>query len=57
MTLRIWLPLLTITLGEFMVAYKIVGWLSWVPNLVVAYFIIHSGKSKPVPQPRTQLVK
>ncbi|WP_420604301.1 DUF2306 domain-containing protein [Flagellimonas sp.] len=37
-TLRIWLPLLTIAFGEFLVAYKIVAWLSWVPNMIFAYF-------------------
>lgn len=40
-TLRIWLPLLTTIKGEFLSAYLIVGWLSWVPNLFVAYFIIN----------------
>lgn len=38
-TLRIWLPTLTAAFGSFETAYLIVGWLSWVPNLVVAYFI------------------
>ncbi|WP_418500404.1 DUF2306 domain-containing protein [Flagellimonas sp.] len=37
-TLRIWLPLLTIILGEFLLAYKIVAWLCWVPNIVFAHF-------------------
>lgn len=37
-TLRIWLPLLTIAFGEFLVAYKIVAWLCWVPNMIFAYF-------------------
>ncbi|MFD2101591.1 DUF2306 domain-containing protein [Flagellimonas iocasae] len=36
-TLRIWLPLLTIALGEFLVAYKIVAWLCWVPNMIFAH--------------------
>lgn len=35
-TLRIWLPFLTIVLGEFLLAYKIVAWLCWVPNMVFA---------------------
>ena len=39
-TLRIWLPILTITLDSFLSAYRVVAWLSWVPNLIVAYFII-----------------
>ncbi len=36
-TLRIWLPLLTLAFGEFLVAYKIVAWLCWVPNMIFAY--------------------
>lgn len=35
-TLRIWLPLLTIIFGEFLLAYKIVAWLCWVPNMIFA---------------------
>ncbi|MDF0717077.1 DUF2306 domain-containing protein [Muricauda sp. 334s03] len=35
-TLRIWLPFLTIVFGEFLLAYKIVAWLCWVPNMVFA---------------------
>lgn len=45
-TLRIWLPLLTSITGEFSSAYLIVGWLSWVPNLFVAYYIINRKKRK-----------
>ncbi len=43
-TLRIWLPLLMYVFKDFDIAYLIVGWLSWVPNLVVAYFIIERKK-------------
>lgn len=40
-TLRIWLPLLTTLFdGAFLPAYKIVAWLCWVPNIIVAYFIV-----------------
>ncbi|AEM69681.1 Protein of unknown function DUF2306, membrane [Allomuricauda ruestringensis DSM 13258] len=35
-TLRIWLPFLTIIFGEFLLAYKIVAWLCWVPNMIFA---------------------
>lgn len=45
-TLRIWLPLLVICLGDFIPAYKIVAWLAWVPNLIVAYFMIHKQRKK-----------
>lgn len=36
-TLRIWLPLLTSWMGDFNSAYRIVAWLCWIPNLLVAY--------------------
>jgi uncharacterized membrane protein len=39
-TLRIWLPILSSTLGGFLPAYRVVAWLSWIPNIIVAYFII-----------------
>ena len=45
-TLRIWLPLLTSIYGAFEPAYLIVGWLSWVPNLIVAYWIIRMRKNR-----------
>lgn len=39
-TLRLLLPLLIILhKGEFEPAYRIVAWLCWVPNLLVAYFL------------------
>jgi len=40
-TLRIWLPILSGLLGGFLPAYKIVAWLSWIPNLFVAQYIIN----------------
>ena len=46
-TLRIWLPILIFIMGEFEPAYLIVGWLSWVPNLIVAYFIVKRKNRKP----------
>ncbi len=45
-TLRVWLPILIASLGDFLPAYKIVAWLCWVPNLIIAYFIIQQ-KFKP----------
>ncbi|WP_299365539.1 DUF2306 domain-containing protein [Winogradskyella sp.] len=38
-TLRIWLPILTSLMGSFNKAYPFVAWISWVPNVIVAYFI------------------
>jgi uncharacterized membrane protein len=37
--LRLWLPLLVLAWGSFMPAYRLVAWLCWVPNLVVAYWL------------------
>lgn len=45
-TLRIWLPLLIGATGSFDSAYLIVAWLSWVPNLAVAYFIIQRREKR-----------
>lgn len=39
-TLRIWLPILIMIIGNFGISYIIVAWLSWIPNLFVAYLII-----------------
>lgn len=38
--LRLWLPLLIIIFSDFILAYRIVAWLCWVPNLIVASFIV-----------------
>ncbi|MTI31244.1 DUF2306 domain-containing protein [Xanthovirga aplysinae] len=43
-TLRIWLPILTNMMGEFIYAYRIVAWLSWVPNIIIAYLIVNKKK-------------
>ncbi len=48
-TLRLWLPLLSAAGGlEFIVAYRSVAWLSWIPNLLIAEGIIRhqSGPSR-----------
>lgn len=40
-TLRLWLPLMDFALGmDFFDAYRIVAWLCWVPNVLVAEVII-----------------
>lgn len=39
-TLRLWLPILSIIFGNFETAYIIVAWWCWIPNLLIAYFII-----------------
>ena len=39
-TLRIYLPIFIPIFGGFIPAYKLIAWLCWVPNIIVAYFII-----------------
>ncbi|RJS22618.1 DUF2306 domain-containing protein [Corallococcus sp. H22C18031201] len=38
-TLRLWMPVLTHALGDFVSAYRVVAWLCWLPNLGVAFVI------------------
>jgi uncharacterized membrane protein len=52
-TLRIWLPLLEISTGNFLDAYSIVAWLSWIPNIIFAYYL--TNRIIPVAQPKTEL--
>jgi len=47
-TLRIWLPILTVSFGGFHEAYPIVAWVSWVPNFFVALAIIYFKEQKRV---------
>ncbi|MFJ7405209.1 MULTISPECIES: DUF2306 domain-containing protein [unclassified Lysinibacillus] len=45
-TLRIWLLVFTVLFGfeNFMISYPIISWLCWVPNLIIAQWII--GRSR-----------
>lgn len=52
-TLRIWLPLLSaFVFHDFIPAYRIVSWLCWVPNLIIAEILISKRSAKPeqIPQ-------
>jgi uncharacterized membrane protein len=40
-TLRLWLPGLVVSGVPFHVAYPIIAWLSWVPNLAVAELLVN----------------
>ena len=41
-TLRLWLPLLNDLFGiEFVIAYRIIAWLCWVPNLILAEWLFN----------------
>lgn len=46
-TLRIWLPVLTMLIGDSLIAYRLVAWLCWIPNLVAAHFIIKKSSFQP----------
>ncbi len=39
-TLRLWLPLLITIFGEFALAYQVVAWLSFIPNLIIVYLYL-----------------
>lgn len=44
-TLRLWMPLFLAAFGmSFSIAYPIIAWLCWVPNLLVAELIIRRAK-------------
>lgn len=43
-TLRLWLPILIMIFGEFVLAYQVVAWLSWLPNMLVVYFMFEKQK-------------
>jgi uncharacterized membrane protein len=49
-TLRLYLPLSLLAGADFAVAYSIIAWLCWVPNLVVAEYLfnnVHNKASQP----------
>lgn len=46
-TLRLYLPVSFMVLEDFNKAYAVVSWISWVPNLFVAYGIIKKNYSNP----------
>jgi uncharacterized membrane protein len=51
-TLRFWLPGMVISGVSMSVAYPVVAWLCWVPNLIVAELLfnrMHNGGTQPTP--------
>lgn len=51
-TLRLWLPGLVASGFAMAVAYPVVGWLCWVPNLIVAELLLnktHNHRARPTP--------
>lgn len=50
-TLRLWLPLfLAVFHFEFIPAYRIIAWLCWVPNLLLALWIIRGQQERQLAQ-------
>src|SRR5258708_569552 len=46
-TLRIWLPMMQFLIHlDFNTAYRIVSWLCWIPNLIIAEIIINRQRTK-----------
>jgi uncharacterized membrane protein len=50
--LRLYIPASTLAGADFTVAYPVIAWLCWLPNLLVAELIIHSTQKVPL-QPTT----
>lgn len=50
-TLRLWMPLLIgLAAMQFMEAYRLIAWLCWIPNLLLAEALVHKkSRRKPVP--------
>jgi uncharacterized membrane protein len=47
-TLRLWLPILPLLLGGFEPGYQAVSWVAWVPNLLVAEWLIRRRRKQVV---------
>lgn len=54
-TLRLMLPLLILIFHDFILAYRVVAWLCWIPNLLVVHFIILKKTKKKVALKRSRL--
>ena len=46
-TLRIWLGISQASGMDFDVAYPVIAWVAWVPNLLVAEWWIRRGRRRP----------
>jgi len=49
-TLRLYLPFLFATLGEEL-GYSLVAWACWVPNMLLAEWLLRRDRNRPVEQP------
>lgn len=55
-TLRIYLPILVILFHDFIKAYLLVAWLCWVPNIIVAYFLVQQLEKRKSRQILTEIL-
>jgi uncharacterized membrane protein len=53
-TLRLWLPILISSGVDYIEVYQAVAWLSWVPNLLVAEWIVHRLRAQPAARAQRQ---
>ena len=44
-TLRLWLPLLAVAFQDFEAGYQAVSWIAWVPNLLIAEWLVRRRSS------------
>lgn len=45
-SLRVYIPLSILITDDYILSYTFIAWLSWIPNLVIAYFINKSNQNK-----------
>jgi hypothetical protein len=51
-TLRLYLPILSMTGIPFATSYRLVAWIRWIPNLLFAEWLLRTGRSSNFPVPR-----
>lgn len=51
--LRLYLPLAVVSGADFSIAYGVIAWACWVPNLLVAEWLIRATSAPPPASPRT----
>ncbi len=45
-TLRLWLPILVAVSGNFEKGYVLAAWICWVPNIIVAYWLVRNMQQR-----------
>lgn len=52
--LRVWVPIFIVGVGiDFVLAYRAIAWLAWVPNMLIAEWIIRRSRRS---QPRARMI-